>query len=87
MLALLVLGRWGGGSWLTNGREICVWTIVSPVGHCNSLYLSSVNIGAQLRKILTPWGPQNRNAKSSTFQMSHFQKNVSDLEIVRTDVY
>ena len=29
-------------SQLANGGEICVWRLVPPVGHCNTLYVGSV---------------------------------------------
>ena len=28
---------------LANGGEICIWRLVPPVGHCNTLYVGSVN--------------------------------------------
>ena len=69
---------------LTNVGEICVWRLVPPVGHCNSLYLGS---GKRQnwwfsQEDLDTLGPSKYRYYVFHLSNEPFLKNVSDLEVV-----
>ena len=84
----LILTSWDrvGSSWLASGGEICVWRLVPPVGHCNSLYLGS---GKRRHWCFSQEDPDTSGSSKYEYYVLHlskkqFPKNVSDLEVVKT---
>merc|ERR1711954_429946 len=74
------------GGRLANGGEICVCRLVPPVGHCNSLYLSS---GKRQHWCSSQEDPDTLGSSKYKYYVLHllkepFPKKVSDLEVVKT---
>ena len=81
-----VAARQGRGSRLANGGDICVWRLVPPVGHCNSLCLGS---GKRQHWCSSQEDPDTLASLKYKYYVLHlskepFHKNVSDLGVVKT---
>ena len=74
---------------LANGGEICVWRLVPPVGHCNSLYLGS---GKRQHWGSSQEDPDTLESSKYKYYVLHlskelFHKTVSALKVVQTDCF
>ena len=74
---------------LSNGGEICIWRLVPPVGHCNTLYVGSVNWCHRCSSQEDPHTLGSSKYKYYVLHLSNepFPKNVSDLEVVKNELF
>ena len=74
---------------LANGGEICVWRLVPPVGHCNTLYVGSVKGCHRCSSQEDPHTLGSSKYKYYVLHLSNepFPKNVSDLEGVKNEPF
>ena len=74
---------------LANGGEICIWRLVPPVGHCNTLYVGSVKGCHRCSSQEDPHTLGSSKYKYYVLHLSNepFPKNVSDLEVVKNELF
>ena len=78
-----------GPSQLANGGEICIWRLVPPVGHCNTLYVGSVKGHHRCSSQEDPNTLGSSKYKYYVLHLSNelFPRNVSDLEGVKNELF
>jgi len=76
-------------SQLANGGEICIWRLVPPVGHCNTLYVGSVKGHHRCSSQEDPNTLGSSKYKYYVLHLSNepFPRNVGDLEVVKNELF
>ena len=74
---------------LANGGELCIWRLVPPVGHCNTLYVGSVKGHHRCSSQEDPPTLGSSKYKYYGLHLSYelFPKNLSDLEGVKNEPF